>query len=733
MTPRLLDSAKTLSQLAADNTAGLGSLAEAVSCIVTEERNGAYILTMRLPITAAHYKDITVGGIIKAKANDNQPEQLFRIQKISRPIGGIVTISANHISYDLGKTSVAPCEAVGAAATMTTLKANMTGGAAFSLATDIPNSTSTYANAVPQSLRACLGGQQGSVLDVFGGEYEWNNLAVTLHAARGRNRGVVLRYGKNITDLKQEETIENMYTAVMPFAQDSGGTAIIGTLQTIIPTAEPKILNLDLSDRFNGTGTEPTPALVNAAAQRYIEANNLTSPKVSLTVSFVALWQTEEYKTIAPLERVQLCDTVTVYFEKLGINATAKVIKTVYNTLTERYDEIELGDAKSTLARTINGITDQIDAVANQKTAFMDSTIASFSNLIANGMGLFMTGEEIGGATKWYLHNKPTRVDSQYQWTVNASGFAVSNDYGATWSAGFDADGNAVFNSLAANIVKAMRMEAGTLTFGEDTTTTLSDNATDTGALFAGNGTMEFKTNGQFYAQNIRANNRTANSLLLTYDSNYNTLEVENRNTTAAALANKLQMQVNPAAVGALGASTALTLRNNRIDYPDYEANGLSMYAWSDQTVMRMENYKYESGYGSIANDLKLEATSTKAETVLTNYKVGTGATVKEANHLALTDDGSDQFIELSNYGQYGDGTWGPINSVRLNVGNVGNYLALTNITADQQYSTIQLLQTGDILIEANRYLALTIGSNATRRLQWYTTGGRNYLVGVDI
>lgn len=663
MIPRLLDSTKTLTQLAADTTAGLGSLAEAVTCTVTEERNGGYTLQMRLPITAAHYNDVAVGGIIKAKANDNQPEQLFRIQKISRPIGGIVTINANHISYDLGKTSVAPCDAVGASATMAALKSNMTGGSAFTLGTDITNATSSFTNAVPQSLRACLGGQQGSVLDVFGGEYEWNNLQVFLHAARGRNRGVVLRYGKNITDLKQDETIENMYTAVMPYAQDSGGTAVLGTLQTIISSSEPKILNLDLSDKFNGTGTEPTPALINTAAQEYIDSHNLTVPKVTITVSFVALWQTEEYKDIAPLERVQLCDTVTVQFEKLGIQATAKVVKTVYNTLTERYDEIELGDAKSTLARTINGIDDRIDAVANQKTSFMDATIASFSNLIANGMGLFMTGEQVGDATKWYLHNKPARVDSQYQWTVNAAGFAVSSDYGATWSAGFDSDGNAVFNSLAANIVKAMQIYAGTLTFGEDTTTTLSDNATDTGALFQGNGTMEFKTNGQFYAQNLYTGGNQANFIWM------NTADSDSANLRLANMKNSGQL-----------ANTLLLQKT---------ANGRYTY---------LENYQYNTD--AVANQMYMQANQTENDTIISNKYVDGGSaniiTLKASDSEARTSiqnatltAGLVEQIWLSSY----DGE-APL---AIYVGSPGNWMAGIYIQDD---GTIQIIPHADLQID---------------------------------
>lgn len=499
MIPRLLDSTKTLQQLAADRTAGLGALPEAVSCVVTEERNGAYTLAMRLPVTAVHYPDVAVGGIILAKANDNQPDQLFRIQKISRPIGGVVTISANHISYDLNKTSVMPFTATGAPLTMSGLKNHMMGGSAFTLSTDIANTISTFTNTVPQSLRACLGGQEGSVLDVFGGEYEWNNLAVVLHASRGRNRGVVLRYGKNITDIQQDETIENMYTAVMPYATDQNGEAVLGTLQTMIASDEPKILNLDLSSRFTGMEDEPTAEKINEYAQSYILANDLTTPRVSIRVSFVNLAQTEEYKDLIQLERVQLCDTITVQFEKLGIEATAKIVTTKYNTLTERYEEIEVGDARSTLARTINGITDEIKTATDSAAGYLDNTIAAFTTLMANGMGLFVTKEPApGGGQRIYLHNQPRREDSQYQWTINASGFAVSQDYGETWSAGIDAEGNAVFNSLAANTVDAMDITGAVIRGGQIVFDPDGNPVTATRGRYGTNGGVEFFGSGDF-------------------------------------------------------------------------------------------------------------------------------------------------------------------------------------------------------------------------------------------
>ena len=467
MIPILMDSTKTLTALAADQTNGLGALSECTSCIAKEERNGAFTLELKLPQNAKHFSEVAVGGVIKAKAREAGDPQLFRISKITKPMQGVVTVYANHISYDLNKTSVLPFSSTGIVTTLSTMKTKMQGGDAFTLSTDIVNTSSSFSNKVPQSARALFGGQQGSLLDVFGGEYLFDNLQVSLLANRGNDNGVTLRYGKNITDLSQEENIENTYTAIQPYVVDSNENAVLGTLLTVVQSAEPKILNLDLSNKFSGNDT-PTVSQIDAAAQQYATANNVGVPKVSIKVSFVALWQTEEYKDIAPLERVSLCDTVTVVFEKLGVNAKAKVISTTYDTLRERYTEIEIGDARSTLASTISGISqDSKNAVANA-SGFLDNTIQQFTSLIANGLGLFVTREAVGetGGYKYYLHNRPTLADSQYQWTINAGGFAVSQDYGATWSAGIDADGNAVFNSIAANSVDAMSITGSEITGG---------------------------------------------------------------------------------------------------------------------------------------------------------------------------------------------------------------------------------------------------------------------------
>lgn len=431
MIPILYASTETVKQLVADQTNGLGRLADATSCKVQEDRNGAFTLSMTYPISGIHYADIVIGGCIKAKPNELADPQLFRIYHISKPLNCVVTIDAQHISYDLSKAVVKPFTAKGITAVTSGMISNMIGGIGFSFSSDINNGDSQFTNDHPQSFRALLGGQEGSVLDVFGGEYEFNNEKVILHAHRGSDNGVTIRYGKNLTSVQQDENIENTYTAVYPYVLNSDQETIAGDLQTVISTSEPKVLALDLSSEFQKTGTEettPTAAEINAKAQKYIKANNIGVPKVSLDVSFVQLWQTQEYKEIAPLERVSLCDTVTVKYEKLGVDAKAKVITTVYDVLAERYDSITLGDAKSTLASTIASAPEKAE-IQKQTSSALESAITRATKLITGQKGghVVIKSDANGKPQELLIMDTEDETTSTKVWRWNLSGLGYSS------------------------------------------------------------------------------------------------------------------------------------------------------------------------------------------------------------------------------------------------------------------------------------------------------------------
>lgn len=407
MKPILMDESKTLAELAQDQTNGLGRL-DCLKAECNEVANGAYTVTLVYPVSGQHFNDLRYGGIIKAKPNDTADLQLFRIKKISKPLNGKIEIQCQHITYDLAKTSVLPFTAIGAQAACAGIKSHLVNAELypFDLISDSTNNTAQFNLQIPQSFRACLGGVSGSILDLFGGEYEWDNLTVRHHVHRGQDNGVRISYGKNLTDIKQEESIENMYTAVMPYViqqNSESTTTILGNLQTIIPSDQPRVLNLDLSEYFDQDATI-TPAAIDERCRAYIEASNLDKPTVSIDVSFVALWQTEQYKNIAPLERVNLFDTVHVNFEPLNIEASARVTEYTYDILKERYISIHLGNVRSTLAKTIAQTQEQITKETERTLGFMEKAIKKNTDM--------MTG--VSGGHKYIVRDALGRIQEEY-------------------------------------------------------------------------------------------------------------------------------------------------------------------------------------------------------------------------------------------------------------------------------------------------------------------------------
>jgi phage minor structural protein len=402
-----------------------------------------------------HFSSLSVGSVLKLMTNEGL--QMFRVYQITKPINGVCTVYAHHITYDLAKAAVLPFTATGASSVVNGLVSHLASTYEFGISTDIVNTQSTFTLTEPKYFRECLGGYQGSVLDVFGGEYEWDNLTVRLLAHRGSDNGVQIRYGKNLTDIQQETNIESMYDAVIGYATVDE-TTTTGTVQMITQVSSPKTMLVDFSDQFE-SGDTVTVAELNTLAQNYIQSHDLNTPKVSIDVSFIALASTDQYKDIAPLEHVKLCDTVHVLFEKLGVNASAKVIKTEYDSLNERLLSVEIGDAKSNLNSVIDSTVADANASQTRAVNAVDGAVANLTNMILNSLGLFVSKvQKSGGGYQYYMHNRPELSDSQYQWTINAGGFAVSQDYGQTWSAGIDAEGNAVFNSIAANVINAMEI-----------------------------------------------------------------------------------------------------------------------------------------------------------------------------------------------------------------------------------------------------------------------------------
>ena len=430
---------------------GVGFLTDTISCDVTEERNGAFECVLTYPITGQHYADITEGAVIKAKPNDTSNPQLFRIYSHSKPINGIVTFAAEHISYDLNGIPLASLSLRSTTA-QSAIAAAISAGAfdsGYTATSDITTINSIDIK-TPRSIRAALGGQEGSVLDVWGGEFEFDNKQIKLHAHRGSDTGVSIVYGKNLTDVRQERNITETYTHIMPYAtyteeteegDETTQTDIVVTLTEkvlAISGAEnvghQKALVINLSEMFADDETITETAL-RAKANQYISAHPaLGTPRISIAASFVALWQTEEYKDIAPLERVRLCDIVTIRFDKLGISAKAKVVKTVYDALAERYKSVELGEARSNFADTVlaqNGAITELSKAVRKgfsiATQQMQKAIADATAAITGNSGGYVVLYPEEHPQEILILDAPTLEEAVHVWRWNSSGLGYSS------------------------------------------------------------------------------------------------------------------------------------------------------------------------------------------------------------------------------------------------------------------------------------------------------------------
>lgn len=340
---------------------GLGGLPDAISCYVTEKRNtpGGYFLEMEYPADGLHYSDIAPDRIIYAAPAPGKHPQPFYIQRIAPPIGGVVQIEAPHISAQLQKLVTYGTHSGTNIQGMIynfLYQARQLGQVVdFWCTTDITRqSTTTFKRPQPSSIMDVLLGTEGSVLDIVGGEYEWDHWHVVLHRQRGTDAGLEVRYGVNMTDFNAETDASELVTAVLPYWKGKVNdveTFIYGDLcasSNASAYATVRAVPLDVSNKFDlAAGQSPTKAQVTAAGQSYISGAN-TALSTSISASFVP-------PTVGN-RPVNLCDTLKVVYPDLNVSATAKVVETRFNVLADRYESITIGNFKKTIVDTIADI-----------------------------------------------------------------------------------------------------------------------------------------------------------------------------------------------------------------------------------------------------------------------------------------------------------------------------------------------------------------------------------------
>lgn len=506
-------------------TNGIGRLSDAISCIVTEERNGAYELEMEYVEGGAHAAEIDIDSIIFAKPAAFSTNQPFRVYKITKPLNRRFKIYARHISYDLANVIVMPCGPYqGAATALPGMAANTTGMEGFTIGTVTASQTGTFEVNAPASFRNWIGGREGSILDIYGGELEWDKKVVKLHQNRGTNRGLTLRYGKNISDISQEQDNDWTVTGLVPFYKDANEVVLTLPEKAVYKSgasyATPTRLNsLDCQSMIdeqairdaNPSDTEAQieSKLINTmrtAAQAYADANLTGVPDSSIVVSFINLGDTEEYKAEKSLfTQAGLCDTVTVYFERLGISAQEKIIKTVYNTLLERFESLTIGKARANLGDKFGSISANVsgsaaatdkhaaEMAAEREAAAIAAAEANAAAAIAANTAL-ITGVE-GGYVRVNrdANGKPYEIlimddpdiaqaVKLWRWNINGLGYSETG-YNGTYTTALSMAG--IFNTdfIAANTLSGTKIIAGTLDAGKITTGTLDASLIKTGLL----------------------------------------------------------------------------------------------------------------------------------------------------------------------------------------------------------------------------------------------------------
>ena len=352
---------------------GLGRLRDCISCVVTEERNGIYECDFEYPVTGSGYNEIKLGRVIGVTHDDTGDIQPFDIVSFSKPIDGVVTFHCVHISYRQSYMTVTGSN-ITSLADAFTLFGTAEPSNPFTYQTD--KSSSGYlasADGTPHSVRSMLGGIEGSILDTYGGEYEWSRFDVILHSARGQQRDFSIRYGVNMLEYNDETDSSGTYSSCIPFWTD-GETTVVGdrvdgTASTI--TGRGECVPLDLSDKFED---EPTKAQVEAMALSYINSRNTALPSQTISVSFVRLQDVSELALYRSLYQCKLCDTIKVIYPDYGTSADYKIVKTVWDVLMDRYESMELGTLSTTLSEAlgINGSSTYVSGGGGGGNEFLD-------------------------------------------------------------------------------------------------------------------------------------------------------------------------------------------------------------------------------------------------------------------------------------------------------------------------------------------------------------------------
>lgn len=353
------------------NNNGLCRLRDCIEARVGEERNRVYELDFDYPVNGANYSQIQFGryvGVTHEESDDIQP---FKIVSATRPINGIVSFHCTHISYEQNQIVVSGTNINSLADAFTLLETAQPQNR-FTYESDFTSSGyMASADGTPRTVRQMLGGVKGSVLDTYGGEFEWDKFRVILHQSRGEVKDFAIRYGVNLLDYNDDTDYQGTFTSCVAYWKGTDGE-IVSTTASLDESAYDGSdirVPLDLTDKF-----EEKPSIENlqTEALSYMRRNQTNIPAQSIRVDFVRLSEMGEFSAFQDLLKCKLCDTIKVIFPMYDVSASFKIVKTEWDVLAGRYVGMELGTLSTTLSEAL-GITDTLNAKSDQVDYIVES------------------------------------------------------------------------------------------------------------------------------------------------------------------------------------------------------------------------------------------------------------------------------------------------------------------------------------------------------------------------
>ncbi|HBC4462980.1 hypothetical protein IGK80_002334 [Enterococcus sp. DIV0609] len=451
------------------NSLGLGPLTEAINPLVTREKNGIYDLTFEYPVNGKLFNELKVGRWVTANAGPTivARKQKFEIAQITKPKNGIVTVYCEHYRYKLLRSIVTigiKHENIPAQTALNYLKERMQPKGDFSFFSDVGTKSSIDFTDPSKFKNAqeALGGVAGSILDNFGGEYLFDNNQVKLLVEAGKKTNIVIAYGKNLTDITQEESIENTYTSIYGWAKiGTGDDEEILTLPEIYIDSdyvnnytERRIQMVDFSDK------EPKDVTtLRSMVKSYIKSNKVGVPKVSIKASYVDLASSVMDTQLKNLEEIDLCDWVTITFNQLKINTTAQIVKTVWNVSLDRYESIELGESRTDFAKVIEESKEEIKQVTN-KINWLEQAQQEATDIIKNpGKGHVVIYPSLADPQEFLIMDTTDIKTAKKVWRWNVGGLGFSSTgYNGSYGLAMTNNGAMVADRMTTGTLRAINI-----------------------------------------------------------------------------------------------------------------------------------------------------------------------------------------------------------------------------------------------------------------------------------